>query len=60
MAGMTDRELVSDWLGKIGETDPVCIAACLQQCVTDKSAREYFVNCARTNFGVETINPEAA
>lgn len=44
---MTDRELVLAWLARIGEDDPVCIAACLRQCETDKGARAYYVGLAR-------------
>lgn len=31
-----------DWLARIGETDPDCIAAVIRQCSEDREARAYY------------------
>ena len=47
---MTPRELVNDWLDRIGETDPETRQGVLMKCSTDPDARRYFVGQARAGY----------
>lgn len=41
---LSDREKVLDWLNRIGETDPACIAEVIEQCSKSKEARDYYLS----------------
>lgn len=42
--GLSDREKVLEWLRRIGETDPDCIAEVIEQCSSSKEARDYYLS----------------
>ena len=45
---VTDRQIITSWLDRIGETDHSIV---IRQCTEDKSAREYYKGMALGEYG---------
>ena len=52
---MTDREIISAWLERIGETDQLCIDIVLRQCTESREAREYYKKWATGTYDASKV-----
>ena len=48
---MTDREIITEWMDRIGEEDAAWKDSIIEQCTKDKLARAYYKKMALGEFG---------